>query len=49
MLTNSVQIKVIAVIQRCCFTVDVEPISTDLVLLVERRVVRTQEPVILHL
>jgi len=48
-LTELIQVKVVAVIQRGRLTVDVIPIVTDLILLVERRVVRAQEPEILNL
>lgn len=49
MLTESVQIEIVTVVQRGGFAIDVVPVVADLILLVERRIVRTQEPEILNL
>ena len=43
LLIDTIEIEVIAIIKGSHFTVDVVPIVADLILLVERSVIRTQE------
>jgi hypothetical protein len=49
LLTKLVQVKVVAVIQCSRFAVNVIPVVANLILLIERRVVRAEKPEILKL
>lgn len=48
-LTDAEEVEVVAVVEGARLTVDVVPVLAHLVLLVERRVVGTQEAEVLHL
>lgn len=49
LLTDTIEIEVIAIIKGSHFTVDVVPIVADLILLVERSVIGAQEAEVLYL